>query len=208
MRHQDLTINHRLESWVYANAAARTGATGFVAGDVSRISYQTDTGQYWRLTATTPTWALIVPPVAAPVYARVQTGQATSSTTPTVTALAPGVMLGVGNTITPTATGKIFVTIAGTLVNTVANEIPNCQMRWGTGTPPAYGAPGNTGTLIGGLAGLTGNIASNASPFSLSGVLAGAALGVPIWFDLQLWNSTTGGQAWVTGVSMTAVELP
>jgi hypothetical protein len=57
MRHQDLTLNHRLESWVYANAAARTGATGFVAGDVGRIAYQTDTGEYWRLTATTPTWA-------------------------------------------------------------------------------------------------------------------------------------------------------
>ena len=59
MRHQDLVLNHILESWVYANATARTTAGGFVTGDIGRISYQTDTGQYWRLTATTPTWQLI-----------------------------------------------------------------------------------------------------------------------------------------------------
>jgi hypothetical protein len=211
MRHQDLTINHRLESWVYANAAARTSATGFVAGDVGRIAFQTDTGQYWRLLTTAPTWQLISPPVVPPVYARLQTGQVTSSTTPTVTALAPGVMLGVGNTITPTATGKILVTIAGTVVNQVANASPICQMRWGTGTPPAFGASGNSGTLIGGVAGLTGNIGNNASPFALSGVITGATLGVPIWFDLQLYNLGApfpAGQAYVNGVSVTAVELP
>jgi hypothetical protein len=59
MRHQDLTLNHRLESWVYPDAPSRTGATGFVSGDVGRIAYQTDTGEYWRLTATTPTWQKI-----------------------------------------------------------------------------------------------------------------------------------------------------
>lgn len=50
-----------IESWTYANAAARTGATGFVANDVGRVSYQSDTGTYWRLTAITPTWAPIPP---------------------------------------------------------------------------------------------------------------------------------------------------
>jgi hypothetical protein len=100
------------------------------------------------------------------------------------------------------------VTIAGTIVNTIANEIPTCQIRYGTGTPPAFGASGNTGTLLGGYAGLTGNIVNNSSPFSLSGVVTGAALGVPIWFDLQLWNLSAGGAAYVAGVSVTAVELP
>jgi hypothetical protein len=54
--HSQSTANHILESWTYANAAARTGATGFVATDVGRIAYQSDNGSYWRLTATTPTW--------------------------------------------------------------------------------------------------------------------------------------------------------
>jgi hypothetical protein len=59
MIHPLSTYNHILENWVYASAAARTGATGFLAGDVGKIAYQSDLGQYWRLTATTPTWALV-----------------------------------------------------------------------------------------------------------------------------------------------------
>lgn len=47
---------HAVENWVYANAAARAAATGFVSDDVGKIAFQTDTGVYYRLTATTPTW--------------------------------------------------------------------------------------------------------------------------------------------------------
>lgn len=57
--HSTLTKNHRLENWVYANEAARLAASGLVSGDVGKIAFQTDTSTYWRLTATTPTWALI-----------------------------------------------------------------------------------------------------------------------------------------------------
>ena len=204
MRHQDLTLNHRLESWVYANAAARLAATGFVAGDLARIAYQTDTGQYWRLTATTPTWALIGPPNA--VFAILQAGPLN----PTVTsALAPGVMmgLGVGRTITPTSTGKILVTISGTILNSIAGKIPTCQMQYGTGTPPTNGASGATGTPIGGQAALTGNTPSNASPFSLTALITAAPLGVAHWFDLALWTNA-GGTSAVVQVSVTAVEIP
>jgi hypothetical protein len=66
MLHSALTKIHILENWTYANAAARTGATGFVAGDVGKIAYQQDTGQYWRLTATTPTWVMIMGAVGYP----------------------------------------------------------------------------------------------------------------------------------------------
>ena len=45
MRHQDLTINHRLESWVFANASARLAPGDYVIGDVGRIAYQSDTGE-------------------------------------------------------------------------------------------------------------------------------------------------------------------
>jgi prepilin-type N-terminal cleavage/methylation domain-containing protein len=43
-------------SWTYANAAARTSATGFVAADVGQLAYESDTQTYWRLIATTPSW--------------------------------------------------------------------------------------------------------------------------------------------------------
>ena len=223
MRHQDLTINHRLESWVYANAAARTGATGFVAGDIGRIAYQTDTGQYWRLTATTPTWALAAPVasvfgrtgavVAAandyaysqlagiPVYASVQTAQATPAATAAVT---PGIMLGLGATghITPTATGKILVTIAGSVFNAVVGKGSSVFVRYGTGAAPSFGAA-PTGTVISG-----GALAvAPGAPFSLTGVITGAVLGVNLWFDLQLYTDT-GGTASVGGVVVSAVELP
>lgn len=59
MRHENSTRNHKIENWTYANAAARTGATGFVTADLGRIAYQSDDGSYWRLTATTPTWAAL-----------------------------------------------------------------------------------------------------------------------------------------------------
>jgi hypothetical protein len=57
--HSDQTANHRIENWVYPDAATRTGATGFVAADVGKVAYQSDTGAYYRLTATSPTWQQI-----------------------------------------------------------------------------------------------------------------------------------------------------
>lgn len=50
---------HIIENWVYADATERGAATGFVAADVGKIAYQEDAGTYWRLTAVTPTWALV-----------------------------------------------------------------------------------------------------------------------------------------------------
>lgn len=43
----------------YANAGARTGATGFVSGDVGKLARQTDNNTLWMLTAITPTWIAI-----------------------------------------------------------------------------------------------------------------------------------------------------
>jgi hypothetical protein len=56
MIHSNSVKNHKIENWTYANAAARTGATGFLAADIGKLAYQTDNQTYWRLTAVTPTW--------------------------------------------------------------------------------------------------------------------------------------------------------
>lgn len=54
---------------IFANAAARTGATGFVvngstapfvAGDVGKLALQSDTNVSYRLTSTTPTWIQVI----------------------------------------------------------------------------------------------------------------------------------------------------
>jgi hypothetical protein len=190
MRHQDLTLNHRLDSWIFADAAARNATGSYVTADVGRVAYQTNTGDYWRLLTVTPTWKRL-----NGAYASYQTVTPVSSAT--TAAVAPGVMAGMNAPITPTVTGKILVTISGSIINSVANKIPNAQIRWGTGTPPVAGAVGTAGAGIGGVAGLTGNIVNNASPFSLTAVITGAVIGTALWFDLAIWNTTTGGSALV-----------
>jgi len=42
--------------WTYANAAARTGASGLAASDVGLLAYQSDDQTYWRLQSPAPTW--------------------------------------------------------------------------------------------------------------------------------------------------------
>jgi hypothetical protein len=60
-RHSTQTANHRIENFVFADAAARAAGTGYtiVAADIGKVAYQTDTGAYYRLTATVPTWVSI-----------------------------------------------------------------------------------------------------------------------------------------------------
>lgn len=60
MLHSNSLKNHRIENFVYANAAARTGAAGLVSADIGKIAFQSDNKTYWRLTATTPTWIALV----------------------------------------------------------------------------------------------------------------------------------------------------
>ena len=42
--------------WTYANATARTTATGFVMTDLGQLAYQSDNQKYYRLQTTAPTW--------------------------------------------------------------------------------------------------------------------------------------------------------
>lgn len=46
-------------AYTYADAAARTGASGFVGGDVGKLALQLDSGALYMLTAATPTWQAI-----------------------------------------------------------------------------------------------------------------------------------------------------
>lgn len=49
---------HGIHNWEYANAGARTGATGFIPTDVGKWAKQTDNGTYWELIDDSPvTWA-------------------------------------------------------------------------------------------------------------------------------------------------------
>ena len=62
VNHDELTTNHVPHTDTYANAAARLAASGFVAGDVGKLYVQSDARRpLYRLTATTPTWDVLVP---------------------------------------------------------------------------------------------------------------------------------------------------
>lgn len=60
---------HTVVAYVYANAAARTGATGFTSEDLYKLAWQSDNGTLWVLTATTPTWSQIAAGGSLPPHA-------------------------------------------------------------------------------------------------------------------------------------------
>jgi hypothetical protein len=202
VRHQDLQLNHRLESWVYANAAARTGATGFVAGDVGRIAYQTDTGHYWRLTATTPTWANINPTTAT---------LQTAARNPAGTSSASPIMMGLGSgagpaVITPVRSGKIFMVAVGCYGNNTTGASSSIAIWYGTGTPPVTGAA-MTGTSP--AAGVSSHsaAANQLHSFCCPAVVTGLTLNTQIWIDVGVWAGG-GGTATAASITVTAYELP
>jgi hypothetical protein len=226
MRHQDLTLNHRLESYVYANAAARTGASGFVTGDIGRIAYQSDTGEYFRLTATTPTWAQVtiltndsVTPGSDKFYgtnaagakgfiARNLAALAFYLTPSGATSSAVGVMMGMGATvtITPTRSGIVAVWFSTDVTSAVVGAGPQIQARFGTGTAPANGAA-VTGSVAGGVATCVIAIAGGYLRLAQSYLLTGLTLGTPYWFDVSLKNFATAGSVTMQNGSWLLLEL-
>ncbi|SRR5581483_8643664 len=198
MRHEDLTRNHIIERWVYANAAARTSATGFVTGDIGKIAYQTDTGQYWRLITTTPTWQII------------DSGLGTMFTPadPTGTTSTSAVAMGLGSVCawTPKRGNKMLVTFCGSITNSAASAGAKVQIKYGTGTPPSNGGSG--GVPVTPQQTLQGN-ASTAGlkvPFSITALVNPLGSTEQHWFDIFLAAVSTG-TASVTDITFTLTEL-
>lgn len=72
---------HSSIALTYANAAARTGATGFASTDIGKLALQSDNQSYWILVDTTPTWsALTVGGVEYKVLSLVSGNQSAGST--------------------------------------------------------------------------------------------------------------------------------
>lgn len=58
MLHKDSTLNHKIENWTFADAAARAALSTSVPDDIGKLGYQTDTGAYYRLLDNSPlTWS-------------------------------------------------------------------------------------------------------------------------------------------------------
>lgn len=78
--HKNITFadGHVIHSFEYANAAARTGATGLVSADVSKVAKQTDNNTYWILTAATPTWSELTGASSSDELAKVSSNDTTA----------------------------------------------------------------------------------------------------------------------------------
>lgn len=129
---------------------------------------------------------------------------------PTGTTSPTGVMMGIGYTITPTASGKIRFAISGVMFNNVATAGVVVALRYGTGAAPANG-DALTGTVISGAPQAAIDTAANAVGFEVHGTIGGLTIGTAYWFDLScatIPNGTVNSAGVVHNLSCDAVELP
>jgi hypothetical protein len=151
--------------------------------------------------ASTSKWTLANAARIGP-YATLQT----SSASPTGTTSATGVMCGLAGLITPTQSGKILVTVNGSLNNSAASGGCQAQIRWGTGSAPANAAA-LTGTAVGVNCQRTGAWGANVvTPYSITALITGLTIGTQIWIDIGE-SAVATGTANLTA-SITAMEIP
>jgi len=123
-------------------------------------------------------------------------------------------MQGLAGTITPATTGRIKITIAGTIVaptSVVVNNGISYQISTGTGTAPVNAAT-LTGTQVGPVQTYTSAVAPTAAadvhvPFSISYLVTGLTLGTPVWIDLAAKSVTTASAMGLSNVGVIAVEF-
>jgi len=137
---------------------------------------------------------------------RATTHTGTTSAAPTGTTSATAVMMGLAGSITPTRGTKIIIMASGQMANSTINDGATVDLRFGTGGAPTNGAA-VTGTLVGIAQTSTSLVAASKSGFCVMGKVTGLSVGTAYWLDLSLL-AVTGGTATVTGVSLTAFEVP
>lgn len=124
-------------TFTYANATARTTATGFVSGDLYKFAVQTDDDSIWMLVATTPTWSAVggsggIPPALANASFWTRTAESSLSNESDMGALTTGlvkntVSAGVGTPSTATGGSDYAYPPDGTTLDTTGSttEIKN-----------------------------------------------------------------------------------
>lgn len=135
----------------------------------------------------------------------------TAAVSPTGTTSLTGTMAGFGTVtwgtalFTPAKSGKVIVTINGSITNNSTGSSA-VNIRWGTGLIPVNGAA-FTGTSVGGTASRSALGANIAVPFSISGIITGLTVGVQIWLDAAVASGTTGTTQ-LNSTAIAAFELP
>lgn len=138
VQHKDaaLTKRHAPHNWEYADATARTGATGFVSGDVGKIARQLDDNSLWMLTDDSPvTWQGVGGGGAGVSSVFARTGAVTAQSGDYTAAH-----------IANTPAGGIAAVTVQNALNELDNEKAPLASPTFTGTPAAPTAAGGTST--------------------------------------------------------------
>lgn len=130
-----------------------------------------------------------------------------SAVSPSAINTSTPVLAGANITITPSATGKVLVTITGS-ISGAASTSAYVQIYYGTGNPPDHDAGVPSGSHAVGSIETVGN--SSTAPFSCTAVVTGLAVGTSYWLDAGYYgsNSGNGHAVSISGVTISAVELP
>jgi hypothetical protein len=118
---------------------------------------------------------------------------------PVPTTSMTGVMMGLAGTITPVRSGTVMVIITMSLIT--GADAGSSVFRYGTGTAPLNGV-----ALTGTIASPAGTIVNGSYGLTLTGLLTGLAIGVPIWLDASL-ASLAGGSITMSSIQIVAIEL-
>lgn len=127
-----------------------------------------------------------------------------SPSAPSGTSSTTGVMMGLAQSFTPTATTRLLVIISGNMANSSGSGAAKMQIRYGTGAAPSNGAA-ITGTAAGGLL-MGAPIGSTGQGFCSNAIITGLSLNTAYWFDISLAAVTTG-TASATELSVSILEV-
>jgi hypothetical protein len=195
---------------VAAEATAR--ATAVSAAQSAAISSAAATTTSAVAAEATARDTAIATAVAGLAKAVTERKPSTPSTASYVTANA--VMAGLAGTITPTCTGKVIITISGTIyaqTGTADGNGLSYQIRAGTGTAPSNGAT-TTGTAYGTVQKYTNLATASAAadvnvPFSVTALVTGLTVNTAVWIDLAVQSIATAGAMNVTNIDIVAWEV-
>jgi hypothetical protein len=116
-------------------------------------------------------------------------------------------MLGLAGSVTPQASGKCFVVIAGVALNTTSGGGPvNISGYYGTGTAPAAGA-GTSGTQFSISQHIVTSTPASQVGFTVMGIVSGLTLGTTYWFDLAISVTSGTAAAFVKDLQGVAMEV-
>jgi hypothetical protein len=104
--------------------------------------------------------------------------------------------------------GRFLVSCSGIFTNNTAGDGVAVVLKWGTGTAPIAGAA-LTGTTVGHAVGWIDQIPNPGKyvPFAFTDILTGVQGNGTIWLDVA-FAANTGGTASISGIVLTAQELP